>query len=639
MRYAPEGNIVNDHWREARNLLSICSFILSHANQDIMKTLLSSLVLLSCGISMTAQNSSTASDSSNKFSQLEDQFMKESLALSPVGASQAGYHKHVDKKTGKTIMLDAELEDVGPEGVAKLENFYREWRGRFRKETPIASLSREDAADYRLIDDQIALNLLEYKDIKNYKHNPTGYVELLGNALFLPLTQDYAPKNVRVSDVLARMSQIPRFIEQAKVQLTDSDPIFISTAADENEGNINLVESVAQDAEADPALKAKYDAIAPAAKKALVDFTEWMKGDLAKRPTNGRTWRLGPELYARKFRYVMETSIDPAQLLKDAESELAHTRAEMMQIALPLYKEMYPGQDDYASLQQHERENKIIPAVLNKISDEHPKRDQLMDAVKADLDGITQFIREKKIVALSSRDNLKVIPTPEFMRGIYSVAGFHGAPPLEPNSEAQYWVTPIDPKMPEEKAESKLREYNNYTLKWLTIHEALPGHYIQAEHADDVQPATRRVLRSLFGNGCYVEGWAEYIADVMTQAGYLDSNPKFRLMRMKVWLRVVSNTVLDIHMQTRNMTDQQALDLMLNEAFQTQAEADGKLRRAKLSSTQLPTYFVGTRQWWELRKKYEAAKGSSFTLEEFHNRALGEGPLPIEYLQRVILPQ
>ncbi len=263
----------------------------------------------------------------------------------------------------------------------------------------------------------------------------------------------------------------------------------------------------------------------------------------------------------------------------------------MLQLALPLYKQMFPGQPDYSNLPAEERENKIIGAVLNKISDEHPQRDQLIEAVKADLDGIKQFIREKKIVSLSSRDNLKVIPTPEFERGIYSVAGFHGAPPLEPAAEAQYWVTPIDPKMSEAKAESKLREYNNYALKWLTIHEALPGHYVQFEHADDVEPPTRRVLRNLFGNGAYVEGWAEYGADVMTQEGYLDFNPKFKLVRLKIWLRATANTILDIRLQTMNMTDQQALDLMTKECFQTQAEADGKLVRAKLSSTQLPDVF------------------------------------------------
>ncbi len=608
-----------------------------------MKSLFGMLPLLFLlSISGTAQNmkptTKAAAQANAKFAQMTDEFVKDSLALSPVNASQAGYHKHRDFKTGKTIDLDAQFDDVSPQGIAAQEAFYRQWRKRFQTETPVTSLNPEDAADFRLIDDQIGLNLLEFEKIQNYKHNPTVYVELIGNGLFLPLTQEYASKDVRVGDVISRIGQIPRFLDQAKSELTDADPIFISTAIDENQGNLNQVDSVAADIPTGSPLKAQYDKVAPAAKKALNDFNDWMKSDLAKRPTNGRTWRLGAEWYAPKFRYVMETSIQPAQLLSDAEAELKKTRAEMLQLALPLYKQMYPGQDDYANLPATERENKIIGAVLNKISDEHPQPDQLMETVKADVVTIRQFIQEKKIVKLSSRDNLKVIPTPEFERGIYSVAGFHGAPPLEPTAEAQYWVTPIDPKMPEAKVESKLREYNNYTLKWLTIHEALPGHYVQAEHADDVQPPTRRVLRNLFGNGPYVEGWAEYGADVMTQEGYLDFSPKFKLVRLKIWLRAVANTILDIRMQTMNMTDQQALDLMTKECFQTQAEADGKLVRAKLSSTQLPTYFVGTRQWWSLRKKYQAAKGSSFTLEEFHDRALDQGPLPIEYLEKIILP-
>jgi len=594
-------------------------------------------VLISVVQAQTMHSGNTAANP--KFSALCDQFVKASLALSPVGASQAGYHKHVDPKTGKTVALDAQLDDLSPAAFAEQLKFYREWRNKFETQMPIASLNAEDAADYRLIDDQISLALLELEQIKNYKHNPTVYVELLGNGLFLPLTQDYAPKEVRVGHVISRIGQIPRFLEQAKAQLVDADPIFISTAIDENDGNIGQVASVAAEIPAGSPLKSQYDKDTPAAKKALTDFNEWMKKDLAKRPSSGRSWRLGPEWYAKKFRYVMETSVEPAQLLADAEERLKQSRADMLQLALPLYKEMFPGQDDFASLPAHERENKIISAVLGKISEEHPKRGELMTAVKADLENIKQFIREKKIVALSSRDNLKVIDTPEFMRGIYSVAGFHNAPPLEPNAEAQYWVTPIDPKTPEAKAESKLREYNNYTLKWLTIHEALPGHYIQFEHADDVEPVTRRLVRNLFGNGAYVEGWAEYIADVMTDEGFMNSDPKFRLMRLKVALRSMANTILDIRLQTMGMTDQQALDLMTQDCFQTQAEADGKLVRAKLSSTQLPTYFLGTRQWWTLRKKYQAAKGSAFTLEEFHNRALDQGPLPLEYLEKIILPQ
>ena len=350
------------------------------------------------------------------FAQLTDQFVKDSLALSPVNASYAGLHQYKDPKTGKMIELDAELDDVSARQAADVEKFYRGWRARFQKETPVASLNAQDAADYRLIDDNIALILLEYEHIQSYKHQPQVYVELVGNALFLPLTQEYASKEVRVGHVVARIGQIPRLLDQAKSVLTDADPIFITTAVEENEGNINLVDSVAADIPAGSPLKAQYEKVAPAAKKSLAEFTAWMQNDLAKRPTNGRDWRLGKEWYAQKFHYVMETSITPDLLLADAEAELKRLRTEMMQVALPMYKQMYPGQDDYSNLPARERENKIIRAVIDKISDEHPRRDQLVEAARADVEGLKQFIREKKIVSLGSRDNLKVIPTPEFMR-------------------------------------------------------------------------------------------------------------------------------------------------------------------------------------------------------------------------------
>ncbi len=211
--------------------------------------LLLSSVLFSLAAAQTmkpTEQSKAAAPDNAKFMAMADQFVKESLALSPVNASQAGYHKHVDAKTGKTIMLDAELDDVGAEGTAAQLTFYRDWRRKFQTETPVASLNAQDAADYRLIDDQISQNLLELEHIQNYKHNPTVYVELLGGGLFLPMTQDYAPKDVRTADVISRIGQIPRFIEQAKSQLVDADPIFISTAVGENMGNLDMIDGLAE---------------------------------------------------------------------------------------------------------------------------------------------------------------------------------------------------------------------------------------------------------------------------------------------------------------------------------------------------------------------------------------------------------
>jgi uncharacterized protein (DUF885 family) len=574
-----------------------------------------------------------------KFAKLVEAFLDESLTLSPSTASQAGYHKHVDKTTGKTIELDAILDDVGPEVIAAQRQFLIRSREAFHTQTPLRSLSPQDAADWQLIDDQIGLNLLELDQIQNYRHNATFYVELIGSALFQPLTDEYASKDVRLGHILSRISQIPRFLNQTKVQLIDSDPIFIKVALEENDGNIELIQAtIRAEIPSGSPLKAEYDRVAPAAISALQDFSRWLRDDLAKR-AHPRSWRLGKQYYPEKFRLVTETPVTPEKVLADAEHELKSVRVEMLGIALPLHKQMYPDHGDHSELNGNERENKVISEVLAKISDDRPQRDQLMDTIKADLAGIRQFIIDHKIVSLQARDNLKVIPTPPFMRGIYSVAGFHSAPPLDPTAEAQYWVTPIDGTMPEAKAESKLREYNNWVLQWLTIHEALPGHYVQAEHANDVMPITRRLTRGLFSNGAYVEGWAEYVAQVMMRAGYANNDPRYRLSYLKVWLRAVANAVLDVRMHTMNMSDAEAMELMTKYAFQTQAEAEGKLQRAKLSSVQLPTYFVGTREWWRLRNKYEAAQGKNFSLTEFHDRALDEGALPLPVLGKILLPQ
>jgi len=575
--------------------------------------------------------------SSTTFAKLSEEFVHETLALSPSSASQAGYHKHLDPKSGKTIPLDSLLDNMSPEGIAKQRNVYVTWRQRFHSETPVASLSPEDAADWHLIDDQIGQNLLELDRIQNYKHNPTVYVELIGSALFQPLTDDYATEEIRLGDVLSRIQATPHFLDQAKSELVDADPIFIKVAVEENEGNVDLIEkTVAAAVAKHPELKTRFDQVAPQAVKALKDYSQWLQNDLAKRKTD-RTWRLGKELYAEKFRLVMETDITPEQVFRQAQDAFNQTRAEMLQLALPLHKQYYPDHDDHAALGQKERENKIISEVLQKIADDHPRRDELMQAAKEDLVGIRQFILDKKIVSLKSRDNLKVIATPEFERGIYSVGGFHSAPPLDPNAEAQYWITPISAATPDASADSRLREYNNWVLKWLCIHEALPGHYVQAEHANEIQPETRRLVRALYGNGAYVEGWAEYIAQVMMQQGFADHDPRYRISYLKVWLRAIGNSVLDIRMQTMNMTDDEAMHFLMDDAFQTRAEAEGKLQRAKLSSTQLPTYFVGTMEWRRLRKEYEAAKGKEFTLAEFHDRALDEGALPVPWLKNLLL--
>jgi uncharacterized protein (DUF885 family) len=595
-----------------------------------MKTRKTTILLASALLLMALP----AQAANQKFSALSDQFMKESLSRSPSTASQMGYHKHKDAKSGRVLELDAMLDDMSAEFMQGQKVFYASWRKRFATETPMASLDKQDAADWQLVDDQISLALLELDGIKNYQHNPTVVVEMIGSALFQPLAGNYAPKEKRVAHVVSRIEQVPRVLEQCKKYLNEAPPIFVSTAISENEGNIELIQkTILKDIKPGSAIHARYKQAAPKAIKALKDFNTWLKTN-KKLAASDDAWRLGGQNYDQKFKYVMETSVTSVELLESAEREFKDVRAEMLAIATPMHQK-YFGKKEVQDKDDTARENRIIGEVLKKISDEHPKRDQLLKAVEADLAGIKKFIADKKIVTLSPRNNLKVIPTPPYLRGIYSVAGFHSAPPLEPEARAEYWVTPIDPKDSAAKAESKLREYNNYTLKWLTIHEALPGHYIQFEHVNNIKPMQRRLLRSLYGNGAYIEGWAEYIAQVMLDEGYMKDNPKFRLTMRKIRLRLLANTILDIKMHTMKMSDQDALDLMIRDGFQTQAEAEGKLRRAKLSSCQLPTYYAGLREWLAFRKNYQD-KHKDFNLLKFHNLVLDQGPLPVPVVEKLV---
>jgi uncharacterized protein (DUF885 family) len=404
---------------------------------------------------------------------------------------------------------------------------------------------------------------------------------------------------------------------------------------EENQGNINLVDKEIR-AGVPPGQSDNYARAARPALEAMAKFDEFLRNSLSAR--NSPDWRLGGTMYTRKFRYALESGSEPDNTLQQAERDLIAVRGRMLELALPLHREAFPSHKEHSDLSGADRENAVIGEVLGKIADRHATRESYLDDARKALEEARAFVQEKHLLTLPPRANLQVIPTPEFMRGSYPVGGFNAAPALEPQLGAFYWVTPIPPSWrPKERADSKLREYNFYKLKLLTLHEAMPGHYVQIEIANDVQPKGRRLLRSIFGNGAYVEGWAQYATQAMLDEGFLNRSPEMALTFAKEELRVLANAIIDIRLQmVGGMTEQEALDLMQKQTFQEVEEATAKLQRAKLTSAQLPMYYVGWRAWVKARDEYKQAKGSAFSLAEFHDRALREGAVPIPVLSSLL---
>ena len=555
----------------------------------------------------------------NSILDLDEAFVKESLALSPSAATAQGYHEH------HGVVLDELLDDNGPQGIQRQSSLYRHYLQAVRAALN-THLTDEDRYDLEVIRLQCEGGLFDLQDAQTYHHNPTAYVEMIGNAIYTPLIQNYAPERKRLEQITARIEKIPAALADARQSLSSAPPEWTRVAEAENAGNVDLIDHEIR-AKVPADLKVRYDRAATAALAALHSFDVFLKNDLMQHAAD---WRLGAKLYTEKFKLTLATGDTPQQTLSDAEKQMISIREDMRKQALAVFPSYFPGEQAPADL------NALVSRVLDKVARTHTTPENYFPEAKTDLAKAQQFVNEKKLLALPASKNLQVIPTPEFMRGIYGVGGFSAAPALEPELGAYYWITPFTPDMSAERVESKLREYNRWGLMILTIHEAMPGHYVQFEYASQVQPHWRGMLRELFSNGPYVEGWAVYATQLLIENGF-DDTREMRLTFGKQMLRVVSNTILDIRLQTMGMTDQQALDLMIQQTFQEKEEAEKKLQRAKLSSCQLPTYFVGWRGWNQVRDTVRQKMGAQFGLEAFHERALKEGGIPLPLLRTALV--
>jgi uncharacterized protein (DUF885 family) len=556
------------------------------------------VAILSCGLSLAQ-----AEPGDRQFNRVVDDFVFGSLALSPVTATTVGYHKHHGE------MLEDQLDDFSAAGIKASINLQRDIEARIEKLDPKV-LSAEQRADLDIIRDAIQATRLDIEEVQSYRHNPTIYVELVGNALYTPYVLHYAAADERFKHIIQRLIRIPQLVRQGEQNLVDSPEIWNKVAREENAGNIDLIDGVLRTS-CPKALMHDYTEAAGPALIALRAFNEFLEGTLSKKTSD---WRLGKVHYAKKFSYVLATGKTPDSLLKEAEADLNKTRDEMVQLAAP----------------------RSVEEALAEVALHHATPHTYMASAKQSLAAATAFVKEKDLVALPPNSNLQVIDTPVFMRGIYGVGGFNQAPALEPRLGAFYWVTPIADSWPQTRIDSKLREYNDSGLAHLTVHEAMPGHYVQAEYANDVQPRSRRLLRGIFGNGPYVEGWAVYAQQLMAEQGYLSDTPGYRLTLAKQKLRVLANTILDVRLQTLEMSDQEALDLMTKVTYQEMEEATAKLQRAKLSSCQLPTYYAGYVGWIAVRDHFKALHGDALSLKQFHEAALREGAVPLPVLDELL---
>ena len=574
---------------------------------------------------------SASQDSAPNFPNLAQGFVYGTLSMSPSVATQTGLHVYANGHD--TLNLDALLDDFSPAARDQQLQYFHGFETQL-KQVDRAKLDAQTQADYDLLTAALGGALFSLERERFYERKPQLYAEVLGTALFGTISLEYADTVKRAEHLSARVARTPAFLKVARGNLKASNAIYRKVAMEEMAGVADLIKDMGAKFVKGTPSEEMYGRVAKEALAAIDTFNVFVRDSLPKLAEFD--WRMGREMFDTKWKYYLQSDITPAQMLKAAEDSIVAIRSQMYTLALPLHDAWFPGHRHRGDSAQFL--GAMIGEVLGRIGQEHVNRDSLEQQARKDVATLGTFVRDKKLMSITDFSNVKVIPTPLFMRGIYGVAGAVFAPALEPKLSSFYWVTPIASDWTNDRAESKLREYNKYKMLSLTIHEALPGHLVQGEYANRVTPEWRRVLRAVFGSGSYIEGWAVYAEHVMEQAGMNGGDSvKARLTALKGMLRVYTNVVIDAKLHTENMPADSIVPYLVRESFQEEPEATAKLQRAQLDYVQLNLYPVGLHDWWNLRREAEKTEGAAFNLCRFHDTVLSYGPVPVPVVRRLYL--
>ena len=542
-----------------------------------------------------------------RFEAFAQKYVQELLDRQPETATRLGEHRN-----------DARLNDYSAQGVERDLAAAKSGLAELAR-IDLKKLSAEDAVDYRILKNRLESEVYELQTLRDWQWNPLDYN--VGRAIYALIAREFAPPEQRLRSVIGRLNGVPAVVAAAKANLKTPPKVHTETAIQQNKGTTNLVkvqlEPLVKQA---PAVETEFRTAQSTALAALADYQQWLEKELLPR-SNG-DFRLGDEKFRKKLRFALDSDLSKEEILRRAEADLKSTRSAMYRTAVQIWPKLFPDKPVPTDRPV------AIKAVLDEAAKKHPTNESIISQATRTLSEATAFVKEKRFVTVYD-EPLEIVPTPEFQRGV-AVASCSPAGPLEKNKKTFYYISPTPDDWTPERVESFFREYNDSMLQELTIHEAMPGHYLQLAHANRFRAPT--LVRGVVFSGTFVEGWATYAEQLMADAGY--GGPEVRMQQLKMRLRMILNAIIDQKIHTEGMGEQEAIARMKNDAFQKEGEAVGKWKRARLSSTQLSTYYVGNAELNDIRAAWEKNHGKYPDLRSLHDAMLSFGNAAPKYVCR-----
>ncbi len=554
-----------------------------------------------------------------RFADLSQRWLAGAMRLSPVNATLIGDHSH-----------DAELDDMSSNGRAQRLAFSKGILAELDR-IDGARLSRANQVDAAMLRNQLRYDIWDSETLQSWAWDPQVYTQLAGSALYSLMAREFAPLPDRLRSATARMEKLPLLFAQGRENLEPArvPKIHAETVAKQNRGVLALVDNliVPHENELPDADRARLQQAIAGLRTAVAEQQTWLDHTLV--PNANGNFRIGAELYDAKLAFALNSPLSREDIRDRAQRALTSTRAQMYDIS----REVLNGRLGDAKLPLHPDANQqqaAIQAALAKASADHPARDQIVATAERALANASAFVRENDLVTMPTTP-VEIIVMPEFQRGV-ALAYCDPPGPLDKNLPTFFAVSPIPDDWTQPQVDSHLREYNTRSINELTVHEAMPGHYLQLAHAN----AYPSVLRAVLYSGPFVEGWAVYAEKMMADQGYYGGDPLYKLVHLKWDLRVIGNALIDQAIQVDGMTRDEAMHLMIHDTFQEEREAAGKWVRAQLTSAQLPTYFVGMQEHLDLRRAAEDRAGDAFNLKAYNDEVLSYGSPPVRYVRELM---
>jgi len=551
------------------------------------------------------------------FQKTAHDYIEQYLRANPEDATELGDHR-----------FDGQLTDYSPAARAKelaTQKFFRDELNAM--ETEGFHLTGANTIDFRILKENIDYKIFQAEELKEPEWNPLVYMQSLANSVYLLVARDFAPPEKRIPNLRQRMDEIPRVIAQAKANLQHPPRVHTETAIEQTQGAISLVrEGLAPLLDQSPRMKKDLTPLQEKTAAALEDYKKWLQNDLL--PRSDGDFRLGAEKYRKKLRFALASDLSMEEIMKRATADLQQTQTAIYETALPLYKKYFPSADPAAAglADKHE----VTAAVVDKLAEQHPDDATVVDYAKKIVTEATDFAKQHDLVTVPNVP-LDVIAMPEFKRGV-AIAYCDAPGPLDKTGKTFFAVAPTPKDWSKERRESFFREYNNYMIRDLTVHEAMPGHFLQLARANEFRAPT--LVRAIFQSGAFVEGWAVYCEQVMAEQGY--GGPEVKMQQLKMRLRAICNAVLDQSIHAGNMNEKEAMDLMMKEGYQQEGEAVAKWKRARLTSAQLSTYFVGATEHLDLRAAEQRKLGKDFNLKKYNDQVVSYGSPPVKYVRELM---